>query len=149
MWLVFYLLSLLRSHFFGLSSPTRFRCWFKAQSWHYEEYFKLLIPLQMSNVTLTSTSQEIAFFFQFWHDRLQIHSRHNISFYCRIQSAIWTIPIPSTAPTLQWLTFPLLKSTSKLGFYVPFNSQGHIGTGPQHCHLWDSDPQRWQSIVKC
>ena len=24
---------------------------------------------------------------------------------------------------------------SKLGFYVPFNSQGHIGTGPQHCHL--------------
>ena len=24
---------------------------------------------------------------------------------------------------------------SKLGFYVPFNSQGHIGTGPQNCHL--------------
>ena len=31
---------------------------------------------------------------------------------------------------------------SKLGFYVPFNSQGHIGTGPQNCHLWDSNPQR-------
>ena len=31
---------------------------------------------------------------------------------------------------------------SKLGFNVPFNSQGHIGTGPQHCHLWDSNPQR-------
>ena len=32
-------------------------------------------------------------------------------------------------------------SESKLGFNVPFNSQGHIGTGPQHCHLWDSNPQ--------
>ena len=31
---------------------------------------------------------------------------------------------------------------TKLGFYVPFNSQGHIGTGPQNCHLWDSNPQR-------
>ena len=31
---------------------------------------------------------------------------------------------------------------SKLGFYVPFNSQGHIGTGPQNCHLWDSNPHR-------
>ena len=31
---------------------------------------------------------------------------------------------------------------SKLGFYVPFNSQSHIGTGPQNCHLWDSNPQR-------
>ena len=31
---------------------------------------------------------------------------------------------------------------SKLGFNIPFNSQGHIGTGPQHCHLWDSNPQR-------
>ena len=35
-----------------------------------------------------------------------------------------------------------LSSKSKLGFYVPFNSQGHIGTGPQNCHLWDSNPQR-------
>ena len=35
-----------------------------------------------------------------------------------------------------------IKSKSKLGFYVPFNSQGHIGTGPQNCHLWDSNPQR-------
>ena len=25
--------------------------------------------------------------------------------------------------------------SSKLGFYVTFNSQGHIGTGPQLCHL--------------
>ena len=30
---------------------------------------------------------------------------------------------------------------SKLGFFVPFDSQGHIGTGPQHCHLWDSNSQ--------
>ena len=35
-----------------------------------------------------------------------------------------------------------LGQRSKLGFYVPFNSQGHIGTGPQNCHLWDSNPQR-------
>ena len=35
-----------------------------------------------------------------------------------------------------------LSQRSKLGFYVPFNSQGHIGTGPQNCHLWDSNPQR-------
>ena len=25
---------------------------------------------------------------------------------------------------------------SKLGFYVLFNSQGHIGTGPHHCQKW-------------
>ena len=38
----------------------------------------------------------------------------------------------------------MLVQKSKLGFYVPFNSQGHIGTctGPQNCHLWDSNPQR-------
>ena len=38
--------------------------------------------------------------------------------------------------------FPIKGQRSKLGFYVPFNSQGHIGTGPQNCHLWDSNPQR-------
>ena len=36
----------------------------------------------------------------------------------------------------------LFGTKSKLGFYIPFNSQGHIGTGPQNCHLWDSNPQR-------
>ena len=36
----------------------------------------------------------------------------------------------------------LCEQKKKLGFYVPFNSQGHIGTGPQNCHLWDSNPQR-------
>ena len=33
-------------------------------------------------------------------------------------------------------------SISKSKFYVQFHSQGHIETGPQHCHLWDSNPQR-------
>ena len=28
---------------------------------------------------------------------------------------------------------------SNFGFYVPFNSQGHIGTGFSPCHLWDSN----------
>ena len=37
---------------------------------------------------------------------------------------------------------------SKLGFYVPFNSQGHIGTGPQNCHLWDSNPQSVILVTK-
>ena len=31
---------------------------------------------------------------------------------------------------------------SKLGFDVLFNSQGHIVTGPQHCHLLGSNPHR-------
>ena len=24
----------------------------------------------------------------------------------------------------------------KVGGFVPFNSRVHIGSGPQHCHLW-------------
>ena len=28
------------------------------------------------------------------------------------------------------------------GFYIPFNSLGHIRTGPQHYHLWGSNPHR-------
>ena len=43
----------------------------------------------------------------------------------------------------------LQSQRSKLGFYVPFNIQGHIGTGPQNCHLWDSNPQRWQPMIRC
>ena len=31
---------------------------------------------------------------------------------------------------------------SKLGFYVPFNSQGHIDSSLQHCQLWEVNPQR-------
>ena len=27
--------------------------------------------------------------------------------------------------------------SSKFGFYFPSTSQGHIGTRPQHYHLWD------------
>ena len=35
----------------------------------------------------------------------------------------------------------LMEATkSKLGFYVPFNSQGHIGTGPQHLPLVGVEP---------
>ena len=26
-------------------------------------------------------------------------------------------------------------NSSKLGFYIQFNSQGHIGTGPKYCHM--------------
>ena len=29
------------------------------------------------------------------------------------------------------------KSRTKLGFYILFNRQGHIGTGSQDCHLFD------------
>ena len=36
----------------------------------------------------------------------------------------------------------------KLGFYVPFNSQGHIGTSLRHFHLWDSNPQRGQPMIR-
>ena len=35
---------------------------------------------------------------------------------------------------------------SKLGFYTPFNSQGHIGTGPQHYQMGDSNPNRGNSL---
>ena len=31
----------------------------------------------------------------------------------------------------------LADANSKWGFYIQFKSQGHIGTGPQHYHLWD------------
>ena len=30
-----------------------------------------------------------------------------------------------------------LKTGQSWGFYIPFNSQGPTGTGPQLCHLWD------------
>ena len=38
------------------------------------------------------------------------------------------------------------KSESKQAFYIPFNSQGHIWTGPQHWHLWESNPHRGDSL---
>ena len=31
---------------------------------------------------------------------------------------------------------------SSVMFYIPFNSQGHVGTGPQLCHLWESNLHR-------
>ena len=41
-----------------------------------------------------------------------------------------------------WLSYGKTKVDAKVGIYVPFNSQGHIASGPEHCHLWDSNPQR-------
>ena len=35
---------------------------------------------------------------------------------------------------------------SKLGFYVSFNFQGHIGRGSWHCHLWGSNSHREDSL---
>ena len=35
---------------------------------------------------------------------------------------------------------------SKQGFYVPFNSQGHIGTGPELCYLRELNPHRSDSL---
>ena len=34
------------------------------------------------------------------------------------------------------------KLKSELGVYISFNSQGHIGTDPQHWHLGESNPHR-------
>ena len=36
--------------------------------------------------------------------------------------------------------------SSKLGFYMLFNGQGHIGTGSRHCHLWESNPHIGDSL---
>ena len=33
-----------------------------------------------------------------------------------------------------------LSLMSKFKVYIPFNSQGRIRTGPQHCHLWELNP---------
>ena len=50
--------------------------------------------------------------------------------------------ISNTGMSCRQLQCPTYWSKSKLGFYVPFNSRGHIERGPQHCHLWGSKPQR-------
>ena len=35
------------------------------------------------------------------------------------------------------------KLSSDVVLYIPFNSQGHIGIGPQHWHLWGfNNPHR-------
>ena len=39
------------------------------------------------------------------------------------------------------LKYENIITKSKLGFYILFNSQGHIGTGPQKCHLWGLNPE--------
>ena len=61
---------------------------------------------------------------------------------------------PITRSTSFPLMFPqkihsaekLLSQRSKSGFYIQFNSQGHIVTGPQHCHLWEWKPHRGDSL---
>ena len=62
----------------------------------------------------------------------------------RYSDAINNLPksIYQKATGVLRLTGILIKTKSKLGLYVQFNSQGHTGTGPQLCHLWDSNPQR-------
>ena len=44
------------------------------------------------------------------------------------------------------IVFSSFMSKLKLWFYVLFNSQGHIGTGPQHYHLSESNPRRDDSL---
>ena len=41
---------------------------------------------------------------------------------------------------------PCRFKASRLGFYVLFNSQDHIVTGPQHCDLWESNPHSGDSL---
>ena len=34
--------------------------------------------------------------------------------------------------------------------HISFNNQGHIGTGPQLCHLWELNPHRGgQPVIRC
>ena len=72
--------------------------------------------------------------FHMWPQRsaMQIISRHTIFKCIPNQDILWNA-------VFSLYTF---LSKSKLEFCVPFNSQGHVGTGPQHYHLWDSNPHR-------
>ena len=40
----------------------------------------------------------------------------------------------------------LVRSKVKVGFHGPFNRQGHTGTGPQLCHLRQSNTHRGDSL---
>ena len=40
----------------------------------------------------------------------------------------------------------LMKLKPKLSFFIKFNSQGHIGIGPQSCHLLGLNPGRGDSL---
>ena len=41
----------------------------------------------------------------------------------------------------------LILSKAKVVVYVPCNnSQGHIRTGPPHCHLWESNLHSGESL---
>ena len=59
---------------------------------------------------------------------------------------------PKAEFTLSWFIIPngILGSKSKLGgLYVTFSSQGHIGTGPRFCHLWDSNLVQKHDLELC
>ena len=78
-------------------------------------------------------------------DVLQWLTKKNASIYCLTDIHISTDK--HNALLQEWGNGGIINSHSSDsrgggGVYVPFNSQGHIGTGPQNCHLWDSNPQR-------
>ena len=61
----------------------------------------------------------------------------------------WPLVTPTKLNSLVWNSwvFQLKRDIStswgsKLVFYIPFNSQGHIGAGLQPCHLWQINPHR-------
>ena len=39
-----------------------------------------------------------------------------------------------------------LRQRLSLQFHIRFNSQGHIETVPQHCHLWESNKHSGDSV---
>ena len=52
--------------------------------------------------------------------------------------------------TIQWNSNSLCSCSSMVKLYwsklqhnIPFNSQGHIGTGPQYCHLQNTYDDLW------
>ena len=78
-------------------------------------------------------------------DTLQLHAVLNCHFINKIK-ACWcesVLMVSSKGYSGQW-------QKSKLGFYVPLKSKGHIGTGPQHLPLVGVKPtQRWQPVIGC
>ena len=77
-----------------------------------------------------------------WTDKRttrQMNGRIYTNFERNLAMMVMYVPVKFE---LDWSNRFRVSQRSKLRFYVPFNSQGHIGTGPQNCHLWDSNPQR-------
>ena len=49
-----------------------------------------------------------------------------------------------------WLKLKLLQNIGR--YYTPLSSQGHIGTGPKHCHVWELNPHKGDNLwldAKC